>query len=43
MTAAPGTESAGKWQALALLAFALILAMTTWFSASAVVPQLRAE
>ena len=29
--------------ALALLAVALILAMTTWFSASAVIPQLRAE
>jgi MFS family permease len=29
--------------ALGLLALALILSMTTWFSASAVVPQLRAE
>ncbi|CAN5477059.1 MAG: MFS transporter [Actinomycetota bacterium] len=34
---------AGRWMALGLLALALILSMTTWFSASAVVPQLRAE
>jgi MFS family permease len=34
---------AGRSYALALLAFALVLSMTTWFSASAVVPQLRAE
>ena len=33
----------GRWQALAVLAVAVLLAMTTWFSASAVVPQLRAE
>jgi MFS family permease len=33
----------GRTRALALLAAALVLAMTTWFSASAVVPQLRAE
>ncbi len=36
-------EAAGRWLALALLAAALALSMTTWFSASAVVPQLRAE
>jgi MFS family permease len=30
-------------RALALLAVSLVLSMTTWFSASAVVPQLRAE
>ena len=30
-------------RALALISLALVLAMTTWFSASAVVPQLRAE
>ena len=30
-------------KALALLAAALVLSMTTWFSATAVVPQLRAE
>jgi MFS family permease len=33
----------GRWRALALLALALVLSMTTWFSASAVVPELRAE
>jgi MFS family permease len=33
----------GRGRALGTLAAALVLAMTTWFSASAVVPQLRAE
>ncbi len=31
----------GRWRALAQLATAMLLAMTTWFSASAVVPRLR--
>jgi MFS family permease len=31
----------GRWRALAVLSVALVLGMTTWFSASAVVPQLR--
>jgi MFS family permease len=35
--------NADRWRALALLAVTLVLSMTTWFSASAVVPQLRAE
>ena len=35
--------AAGRWRALALLSLALVLGMTTWFSASAVVPQLRDE
>src|SRR5262245_56568110 len=30
-----------RWRALALLAVALVLSMTTWFSASAVIHQLR--
>jgi MFS family permease len=34
---------AGRARALGLLAFALVLSMTTWFSASAVIPQLRGE
>ncbi|MFA9401166.1 MAG: MFS transporter [Acidobacteriota bacterium] len=34
---------ASRRRALALLAIALVLAMSTWFSASAVLPQLRAE
>jgi MFS family permease len=33
----------GRSRALAFLAAALVLSMTTWFSASAVVPQLREE
>ena len=33
----------GRWRALAVLAVALVLSMTTWFSASAVIPQLRDE
>ena len=32
-----------RWRALALLAVTLVLSMTTWFSASAVIPQLRGE
>jgi sugar phosphate permease len=32
-----------RWRALALLAATLVLSMTTWFSASAVIPQLREE
>jgi MFS family permease len=33
----------GRGRALGLLAVALVLSMTTWFSATAVVPQLRGE
>src|SRR5438093_7390070 len=33
----------GRRQALALLALALILGMTTWFSATAVIPQLKLQ
>ena len=33
----------GRWHALSLLAVTLVLSMTTWFSATAVVPQLRAQ
>src|SRR5829696_7994071 len=39
----PSEQAAGRWRALLLLAVTLVLSMTTWFSASAVVPQLRAE
>lgn len=35
------TEANGKGRALVLLALTLILSMSTWFSASAVIPQLR--
>jgi len=33
----------GRWRALAVLAVSILLAKTTWFSASAVVPQLAQE
>jgi MFS family permease len=33
----------GRWRALVLLAATLVLAMSTWFSASAVIPQLRVQ
>ena len=36
-------ESRGRWRALALLAAAELFAMSLWFSASAVVPAIRAE
>jgi MFS family permease len=36
-------NSPERWSALALLAVTLVLSMTTWFSASAVIPQLREE
>lgn len=39
---ADGNGSAHR-RTLALLTAVLILAMSTWFSASAVIPQLRAE
>ena len=38
-----GFADAAGLRALALLAAAIVLSMTTWFSATAVVPQLRAE
>ena len=38
-----GVRLTGRWYALALLALTLVLSMTTWLSASAVIPQLRAE
>ncbi|HWS53322.1 MAG TPA: MFS transporter [Pyrinomonadaceae bacterium] len=46
MSAAVGveqTEAPGRWRALALLGAAELLAMSLWFSASAVTPALRAE
>ena len=39
--AAPLQDPAGRWRALVVLASAMLLGMTTWFSATAVVPQLR--
>ena len=49
METAPGKPGGGaqdpdgRWAALAILAAAMVLSMTTWFSASAVIPQLRVE
>jgi len=37
----PDQESPERWQALALLSTTLVLSWSTWFSAAAVVPQLR--
>src|SRR5688572_22141887 len=39
----PTTSAPGKWRTVSLLALAELLAMSVWFSASAVVPQLKAE
>ncbi len=39
--AAPDTDDAGRWRVLALLAVGVMLSMTTWFSTSAVMPELR--
>ena len=38
---ANAVEPRGRWAALAVLASAMVLSMATWFSASAVLPQLR--
>jgi MFS family permease len=40
---AAASLGSGRNRALALLALVLVLSMTTWFSASAVIPQLREE
>jgi MFS family permease len=34
-------QSSDRWRALVLLAITLVLSMSTWFSASAVIPQLK--
>ena len=39
----PQEQNPHRWRALALLAVTLVLSMTPWFSAAAVIPQLRAE
>ena len=43
----PTRESAadrpGRWRALTVLAAAMVMSMATWFSASAVLPQLREQ
>jgi MFS family permease len=42
MPASIDAQAEGRWRALVLFAVAAFLEMTTWFSASAVLPQLRA-
>ena len=37
------SQSDSRWRVLVLLAVALVLSMSTWFSATAVIPQLRDE
>jgi MFS family permease len=39
----PPADPQGRWGALGVLAVAMVLAMSTWFSATAVVPELREE
>jgi len=34
-------DNSGRWQALALMSIVLVFSVSTWFSASAVIPQLR--
>lgn len=34
------TPAAGRWRFLALMALAVVLSMTTWFSATAIIPEL---
>ncbi len=41
--AAEDTPAPGRWRALGWLGTAMLLAMTTWFSATAVVPQLTVQ
>ncbi len=43
MTAPAAPESSARWRALALIAGAELLAMSLWFSGSAVAPALKAE
>jgi MFS family permease len=43
VSSAGAAEGPGRWRALALLAFAELLAMSLWFSASAVAPAVGAE
>jgi hypothetical protein len=43
VTPAAGAVERVRWLAPAVLSLAVILSMTTWFSASAVIPQLRID
>lgn len=39
----PAKPAAKHWQALALICFGVVGALTTWFSATAIMPELRAQ
>ena len=41
--ATTAADPEGRWGALAVLALSMVLSMTTWFSATAVLPQLRED
>jgi len=38
-----GRADASRWRVLALLAIAIVLSLTTWFSATAITPELKRE
>jgi hypothetical protein len=46
-TCAPGSlhrgADASRWRVLALLSIAIVLSLTTWFSATAITPELKRE
>lgn len=39
--ASPAAKDSGRWQALSVIATAVVLSLTTWFSATAVTPELK--
>lgn len=39
-SASPSIDESGRWQALSVIALAVVLSLTTWFSATAVTPEL---
>jgi MFS family permease len=41
-TAVHRTRDARRWQALAIISLAVVLSLTTWFSATAITPELKA-
>jgi MFS family permease len=43
MAATLPTDDSQRWRQLTILAIAMVLSMTTWFSTAAVLPQLRVE
>jgi MFS family permease len=39
----PSSPDASRWRALAILSVAIVLSLTTWFSATAITPELKRE